>query len=177
MEEDAGPLFCVIVTVTGYSAFQLEAYEANLPSSLVHRWIEIVEPRDVRMFETKYAVGVILYLHGRDRPVATNHVVKAFGVRNWVAISKALRTLEEAGLITMQNARIGSKKSPAKVWRIESEVGVKVAEGFEEIDRLMSEAIRPADRRATAGTGPEEGPDTAARRGLKKAETRPRRRG
>jgi biotin operon repressor len=128
-----------------------------------------VEPLDVTIFETKYAIRLILYLHRQDRPVATHRIVESLGVSNWVAISKALHKLEKAGLITVQNARVGRKRSPAKLWWIESGVGVKVAEALEEVNSRMTGGSGPAGRPAIASTELEQRLVTVVRRGLRKA--------
>ncbi len=120
--------------------------------------------------ESKYAIQVVIFLHELDYPVPTRRIVDALGVSNWVAISNTLRKLQKAGLITVQNARVGRKKSPARLWQIESEVGVKVAEGLEEIDRRMSkeEVGGLSERRAIGSTELEEKLVTVVRSGLKK---------
>ena len=128
-----------------------------------------MEPRDVTVFETKYTIRVVLYLHRQDHPVATHRIVEALGVSNWVAVSKALRKLEKAGLVTVQNARVGSKKSAARLWWIESEVGIRVAEDLEEINHRMYRARRPAGRPAISSPELEERLVMMVRRGLKKA--------
>jgi hypothetical protein len=65
----------------------------------------------------------------------------AIEVRNWATVSNTLRKLEDAKLVIRVETRIGKYGSRAKMWRLEPNFGVRVAEALEDVDRWMTAAI------------------------------------
>jgi DNA-binding IscR family transcriptional regulator len=108
------------------------------------------------VFETKYGVQLLIFLRRQVNPLTTSDILEALNVRNWTAVSKTLRRLESAGLVTVQKGFIGNNRKQADLWRIEMTFGVKVAEALEEAQRRIDEASKPAGRPAIASLEPEE---------------------
>ncbi len=84
---------------------------------------------------------IILFLHRRDRPVATNDIMKALRIKNWATATKTLRMLEEARLVTKEERSVGRYKSKANLWAIEPKFGARIAELLEKANLLSQEAL------------------------------------
>jgi DNA-binding HxlR family transcriptional regulator len=120
------------------------------------------------ILEARYGVQILLFLRRQGNPVTTGEIMKALEVSNWYTVPKTLRTLERAGLITMEEGFIGHKRSKAKFWRIEPRFGLKAAEALEEAERWIQEAGKPSGRRAIGGVEPEEKLITIVQKAVKK---------
>jgi hypothetical protein len=72
----------------------------------------------------------------------TKDIMEALGIRNWSTATSMLRKLEVAGLVSMEDAKVGRYRSVEKLWRIEPQFGAKVAAALEEAERGIEAAAR-----------------------------------
>ncbi len=93
------------------------------------------------LFEGSRRIEIILFLHRHPGPVTTKRVMAALQITNWKTAGGALRGLEAAGLLTLEERRVDPRgRYRAKFWQPDPKFGVKMASTLEEAVRCAREA-------------------------------------
>ena len=104
----------------------------------------MVRPHPLKLLEERHSTAILLFLYKHQVPVITKSIMSAIEVRNWATIASTLSKLEEAGLVTHIETKIGKYASKAQLWRLEPKFGVKVAATLEEVEGYIIDAASRA---------------------------------
>jgi DNA-binding HxlR family transcriptional regulator len=96
----------------------------------------------LKLLEEKYSTTILQFLRDSEGPVITKTIMNAIEVRNWATVSNTLAKLEDARLVTHAEKRIGKFGSRAKLWRLDPEFGIEVAEALDGVEKLMERASK-----------------------------------